>query len=179
MKFSSKTTEKYEYKSDSIPPLFSKENNDNPEISDIKQGSIGDCYLLGEKTIIKINKELLINKENNKKVYNETTKSCWVDCFEKAFAVYRHDKTNVVVDNIVVDEKYKKELENLANSWNSELSLKLSSENISGGWSMIPLAAITGERYFTFKNDTDNNNTGKNEDKMYEFFEKNINDHKR
>ena len=231
MKFSSKTTEKYEYKSDSIPPLFSKENNDNPEISDIKQGSIGDCYLLaalqslvgnnegkkaikkvflnkktadkdeyvkmrffklqftkkdgftciepsGEKTIIKINKELLINKENNKKVYNETTKSCWVDCFEKAFAVYRHDKTNVVVDNIVVDEKYKKELENLANSWNSELSLKLSSENISGGWSMIPLAAITGERYFTFKNDTDNNNTGKNEDKMYEFFEKNINDHK-
>ena len=226
MKFSSKTTEKYDY----IPhkkPLFLPKLiffNGEPNISDIKQGDIGDCYLLaalqnlvgnsqgkeaiekvflnkdtagkdeyvkmrffklkftkkdgltciepsGEKTIIKINTELLVKGidqkiEEENKAYNKTVGSCWVDCFEKAFAVYRHDKTNVVVDEQCKEDK--KELENLANSWNSELSLKLSSENISGGHSMIPLAAITGNPYFTFSND------GKKDEKgMYNFFKDN------
>lgn len=227
MKFNPKTTEKYDY----IPhkkPLFLPKLiffNGEPNISDIKQGDIGDCYLLaalqnlvgnsqgkeaiekvflnkdtagkdeyvkmrffklqfkkkdgltciepsGEKTIIKINKELLVKNidqkiEEKNKAYNETVGSCWVDCFEKAFAVYRHDKTNIVVDEKCKEED-KKELENLVDSWNSELSLKLSSANINGGWSMIPLAAITGNPYFTFNNDAK-----KDENEMYNFFKDN------
>lgn len=130
------------------------------------------------KTIIKISKEWLVKKvyyatdkgyfdEKIYKAYNETSDSCWFDCFEKAFAVYRHDKTNVVVDK-KCKEKDKKQLEDLVNSWNRELSLKLSSANMNSGHSMIPLAAITGDQYFMFNNDAK-----KDENEMYNFFKDN------
>ena len=205
-----KDKDKKDKKNDSLSKFKFKEifgvekfSSWTPDINDIKQGSVGDCYLLaalqslcqninGRQAIqscfvngetiesdnfveIRLHKlkltaqdksnylcaqpyQEIIVKMSTKRLselsyYNKG--KIWVTFFERAFAYYRNNLANVVLDSdLKLSKKYNSKIFTGANQiidwWQNKFSYKLALENVDSGYEFIALSAITGKESFAF-----------------------------
>ena len=122
------------------------------KLTEQKNNSNYLCAKPYQEIIVKMSKKRL----SESSYYNQG--KIWVTFFERAFAYYRNNLANVVLDSDLNSSKTSNskiitKANQIIDGWYNKFSYKLALENVEVGYDFIALSTITGKENFVFVGD--------------------------